>query len=650
MGYLGVSPDDDEAQAWAYLGGKPPDIHPHGTILYSDGSGPPRLIHTAPDLQLAAPTAWEGVGQAIGQGVAGAGDSITNTLIDVGGAIAQRLPTGIEHALEWTPFQTEPDWQKSVSQGRENLEKWINSDKQYQGFAAQTAGGAAKDLAEFAPALLSGGTLAPFFGGALVGGASADDTYRDLTAQGVDDTTAKEAALGQGVVGAAGAMLPFKFGSVATKIIGGAGLNVGLGVAGRASNWAVLKANGYDDMAAMQRPLDRQSVIAELIVGAGMGLGAHFIEGPNGKTLPLEERPAPSDVDAARVTADQARAADAAPGIPTDPAAAALHQQVFDRVVDDFTNGREPQVSPDEARALTANIVDNPSHLAMLRQMHEWAGSYPEVQTAETLGRILDEAQSRLDAREPSYAPEAFSEDLTPVERAENEDFQRFFDGSKVVDAQGNPQTLYHGTAGDFSEFDNARLGESTGHMTAPLGHFLAEDRAKAQGYAENASHGVPAEERVIAAHAAIRQPKEMSLQDLMGIDSHDGARALKAKLERQGYDGIHIPEIGQWVAFDAKQIRATNGKVRAAMPKSRAENGERESLAGKTSPDEVDDAGMRQLEATHGNTLVEQEDGTVKTVREMAQQMRENVANAENGNRLMAAAVACFARNGVPF
>lgn len=599
--------------------------------------------------QLAAPTAWEGIGQATGQGIAGAGDSITNTLIDMGGAIAQRLPSGVEHALEWTPFQTEPDWQKSVSQGRENLEKWIGSDKQYQGFAAQTAGATVKGLGEFAPALFAG-AAAPFVGGALVGGASADDTYRDLTAQGVDDTTAKEAALGQGVVGAAGAMLPFKFGSVASKIIGGAGLNVGLGVAGRTSNWAVLKANGYDDMAAMQRPLDRQSVIAELIVGAGMGLGAHFIEGPGGKTLPIEERPAPSDVDAARVTADQARAADAAPGIPTDPAAAALHQQVFDRVVDDFTNGREPQVSPDEARALTANIVDNPSHMAMLRQMHEWAGSYPEVQTAETLGRILDEAQSRLDAREPSYAPDALSEDLTPAERTEQEDFQRFFDGSKVVDAQGNPQTLYHGTAGDFSEFDNARLGESTGHMTAPLGHFLAEDRAKAQGYAENASHGVPAEERVIAAHVAIRQPKEMSLQDLMDIDSHDGARALKAKLERQGYDGIHIPEIGQWVAFDAKQIRASNGKVRAATPKPRAENGERESLAGKTSPDEVDDAGMRQLEATQGNTLVEQEDGTVKTVREMAQQMRENVANAENGNRLMAAAVACFARNGVPF
>lgn len=600
--------------------------------------------------QLAAPTAREGTGQALGQGIAGAGDTITNTLIDMGGAIAQRLPSGIEHALEWTPFQTEPDWQKNVSQGREDLEKWIDSDKQYQGFAAQAAGSVAKGLAEFAPALLAG-AAAPFVGGAIVGGASADDTYRGLTAQGVDDTTAKEAALGQGVVGAAGAMLPFKFGSVAAKIIGGAAINTGLGAAGRTSNWAVLKANGYDDMAAMQRPLDRQSVIADLIVGAGMGLGAHFIEGRDGKALPVQERPSPGDVDAARVTADQTRAADAAPGVPTDPDAAALHQKIFDRVVDDFTNGREPQVSPDEARALVDGMVQNPAHLALARQMQEWAGGYPEVQTAGSLGPLLDEAQARLDARVPEFAPEASPEAaLTPEESAQQEAFQRFFDGSQTVDAQGNPLTLYHGTAGDFSEFDNARLGESTGHMTAPLGHFLAEDRAKAQGYAENASRGVTAEERVIAAHVAIRHPKEMTLQDMMDVDSQGEARALKAKLESQGFDGIRIPEIGQWIAFDAKQIRAASGKVRAAAPKPRAENAGGESLAGKASPNEVDDAQMRQLESMYGDTPIDMEDGTVTTVKEIAAKMRENVANAESDHHLMAAAVACFARSGVPF
>lgn len=123
-----------------------------------------------------------------------------------------------------------------------------------------------------------------------------------------------------------------------------------------------------------------------------------------------------------------------------------------------------------------------------------------------------------------------------------------------VAEDQG-PLILYHGTSGDFREFDDERLGQNTGHMTAPLGHFLAEDVRKAKAYAEKASNYIPVDERVIKAQVDIHHPKEMSLQDLMDIDSQDESRALRAKLMQQGYDGIHIPEIGQWVAFTGKQI-----------------------------------------------------------------------------------------------
>lgn len=474
MGYLNSQPGDD------YLLGATAD---RGTA------------------QLATPGTWEGTGQEIVQGLGGAVESIDNTAMDVSRWAQKFQPSWVKDsplgliplpfnlAFEANMRDAMPDgWQQQYADSRDALEKYVNSDKQYHGFAAQTVGSAVKGFATFAPALLTG-PAAPFVGGALVGGTAADDTYRGLTAQGVDDATAKEAAAAQGFIGAAGAMLPFKFGSVATKIVGGGLTNVGLGIAGRGANWAVLKANGYDSMAAMQRPLDRQSVLAELIVGAGMGLGAHFIESRAVSKLPVEERPAPSDVDAARVVADQAHAADSAFGIPTDPETAAAHQRIFDRAIDDWNESRNVQVTPEEARGLVENVVANPAHLAALRQMHEWASQYPELQTADALGPILDEAQARLDAR--------------------------------------------------------------------------AAERA--------------------------RQPVE-------------------------------------------------------------AETGNQPDLTGKVSPDEIDDAAMRQLEALHGDALVEQDDGTVKTVREMANQMRENVANAESDHNLMAAAVACFARNGVPF
>lgn len=117
------------------------------------------------------------------------------------------------------------------------------------------------------------------------------------------------------------------------------------------------------------------------------------------------------------------------------------------------------------------------------------------------------------------------------------------------------PPDLYHGTSSDFREFDDERLGQNTGHMTAPLGHFFAEDVRKAKAYAEKASNYVPVDERVIKAQVDIAHPKEMSLQDLMDIDSQDESRALRARLMQEGYDGIHIPEIGQWVAFTGKQV-----------------------------------------------------------------------------------------------
>ncbi len=139
------------------------------------------------------------------------------------------------------------------------------------------------------------------------------------------------------------------------------------------------------------------------------------------------------------------------------------------------------------------------------------------------------------------------------------EPFRRWFGRSQVVNPDGSPKVVYHGTAEAFWAFDKGRLAASTGHMTAPLGFFFAEDRAKAQRYAEKAADGVPADERVIDAVLAIRNPKAMTLDALMAIESQDEARALRARLQRQGFDGIHLPEIGQWIAFEPTQVKSAS-------------------------------------------------------------------------------------------
>lgn len=126
---------------------------------------------------------------------------------------------------------------------------------------------------------------------------------------------------------------------------------------------------------------------------------------------------------------------------------------------------------------------------------------------------------------------------------------------TKVVDNNGDPLTVYHGTTADVTEFTDGHAANNTGHMTAPLGIFFDEKQGKAQHYAELASDGVPADENVIGATLTITNPKALTTDQLAEVDSRDEARALKKKLQGQGYDGIHITDAGQWVAFAADQV-----------------------------------------------------------------------------------------------
>ncbi|MGC1547994.1 MAG: PLxRFG domain-containing protein, partial [Rhodanobacter sp.] len=166
--------------------------------------------------------------------------------------------------------------------------------------------------------------------------------------------------------------------------------------------------------------------------------------------------------------------------------------------------------------------------------------------------------------------------------------FKEFFGDSKVVDKAGQPLPVYHGTSESFHTFETERLGHSTGHMTAPLGTFFAEDRAKAQRYAEQASKGVPADERVVDAYLSIQHPYEMATKPFMDIDSQEEARALRAKLMDQGYDGIHIKEFGQWISFHPEQIKSAS-ENRGSFDKSNPNIYFRKDVDDSGRPDDPD-------------------------------------------------------------
>lgn len=67
-----------------------------------------------------------------------------------------------------------------------------------------------------------------------------------------------------------------------------------------------------------------------------------------------------------------------------------------------------------------------------------------------------------------------------------SENFKKWFRDSKVVDADGNPRVVYHGSAIEFEAFDKNLLGSNTHAPSAETGFFFTSDKEVAQSYAKS--------------------------------------------------------------------------------------------------------------------------------------------------------------------
>ena len=94
--------------------------------------------------------------------------------------------------------------------------------------------------------------------------------------------------------------------------------------------------------------------------------------------------------------------------------------------------------------------------------INEW-GYYPkEVQLDDELGQALDLAiqNTGVDENAAMRAMGYITNDF-----------------GRLADKSGKPVKFYHSTPNEFSEFDNARLGDNTGYSNTALGHFVTEDK-----------------------------------------------------------------------------------------------------------------------------------------------------------------------------
>lgn len=260
------------------------------------------------------------------------------------------------------------------------LERWSKIDQRKVGTGGQVLGGVTRGLTVFGIGTLAGGPVA---GASLLGGTEGYQTFRDMTAEGVDSGTALGAAAVVGATSFAGGLLPASVGakSLLGMAASGAAINTGFGMASRGAVSAVLEANGYTKMADQYRMLDGEALAADLILGAAFGGWARFSD-RGGAAKPTKE-----EIIAALEARRRAENARGTVGIPTDIETAKLDAELSDRAVAAILSGQPIQIDGSEAQRVVDGSIADPQkaqlHETYVTALREELGDLAAISTPE---------------------------------------------------------------------------------------------------------------------------------------------------------------------------------------------------------------------------------------------------------------------------
>lgn len=143
-----------------------------------------------------------------------------------------------------------------------------------------------------------------------------------------------------------------------------------------------------------------------------------------------------------------------------------------------------------------------------------------------TLADTLGVAPSEAFARYPLQIRSDFLPDLAgggrfdqSTKTIETPEFKNWFGDSKVVDAEGKPLVVYHGTTGDFNAFSAEKLGATTGAASANKGFFFTDDADVASGYSEIGSDREP-----VRGEYSGPEPTYQEVETLLSIAKQGGS------------------------------------------------------------------------------------------------------------------------------
>ena len=190
-----------------------------------------------------------------------------------------------------------------------------------------------------------------------------------------------------------------------------------------------------------------------------------------------------------------------------------------------------------------------------------------ETMLAETLEVSAQDAP--VAAVEPAVTKSAERQTDSP-------EFKAWFGDSRVVDAEGKPLVVYHGTASDFNEFEARKSGRNYGFRTGSSGFFFTSNPKTASVYAEHparANLDPNAVEPDFGDGTASIMPVYLSMQNPLIIKTAKSPDKffdskfdnIHARAKASGADGVIVrggPEFKRdlYIVYEPQQIKSAIG------------------------------------------------------------------------------------------
>ena len=162
--------------------------------------------------------------------------------------------------------------------------------------------------------------------------------------------------------------------------------------------------------------------------------------------------------------------------------------------------------------------------------------------------------------------------DVSPSRKRQTEtpEFKAWFDGSHVVDNNGDPLLMYHGTSKD-SDFSRFKVGARGAWFTSDpedASDYASDNDSKGLKYnpATGGYDEVNSSGRVLPVYLSIKNPYTLTADDMLRVNNANYARAqakLFAEVRAKGHDGIRWSNnlAEQWVVLGSpSQIKSALG------------------------------------------------------------------------------------------